>query len=68
MSEYFQEPKSLIGNLKVELDLSNYATKADLKNATGVDRSTFAKKVKLANLKSNLDKLDIAKTEDVPSS
>ena len=68
MSEYFQEPKSLRGNVKVELDLSNYATKADLKNATGVDRSTFAKKVKLANLKSNLDKLDIAKTEDVPSS
>ena len=39
MSEYFPKPKSLRANVKVELDLSNYATKADLKNATGVDTS-----------------------------
>ena len=45
MSEYFPKPKSLGENLKVELDLSNYATKADLKNATGVDTSDFAKKL-----------------------
>ena len=37
MSEYFVEPKLPGGRVKVELDLSNYATKADLKNATGVD-------------------------------
>ena len=37
MSEYFPEPKSLGGRVKVELDLSNHATKADVKNATGVD-------------------------------
>ena len=37
MSQYFPEPKSLGGIVKVELDLSNYATKADLKNVTGVD-------------------------------
>ena len=37
MSAYFPETKSLRGRVKVELDLSNYATKADLKNATGVD-------------------------------
>ena len=37
MSEYFPEPKSLWGGVKIGLDLSNYATKADLKNATGVD-------------------------------
>ena len=43
------------------LDLSNYATKVDLKNATGVDTSKFAKKVDLANLKSDIDKLDIDK-------
>ena len=43
MSEYFQKPKSLEANVKVELDLSNYATKADLKNATGVDTSDFPK-------------------------
>ena len=39
MIEYFLKPKSL--NVKVELNLSNYATKADLKNATGVDKSDF---------------------------
>ena len=37
MSEYFPEPKSLSGREKVELDLSNYATKSDSGNATGVD-------------------------------
>ena len=42
MSEYIPEPKSLGGRVKVELDLSNYATKVDLKNATGVDLSKFA--------------------------
>ena len=45
--------------MKVELDLSNYATKTDLKNATGIDTSKFSKKDDLANLKSNVDKLDI---------
>ena len=44
MSEYFSEPKSLGGRVRVELDLSNSATKANLKNATGVDTSDFAKK------------------------
>ena len=53
--------------MKDELDLSNHATKADLKNATGVDTSKFAKKVDLANLKSNVDKLDIDKLKNVPS-
>ena len=41
--------------MKVELDLSNYATKANFKNATGVDTSKFCKKVDLASLKSKLD-------------
>ena len=41
MSEYFQEPKSSGGRVKVELDLSNYATKADLKGTTGADASKF---------------------------
>ena len=59
MSEYFPEAKSLGLKVKFELDLSNYATKTDLKNATGMDTSSFAKKVHLANLKSNVDKLDI---------
>ena len=42
MSEYFPKPNSLGANVKVELDLSNYATKIDLKNATEVDTSSFA--------------------------
>ena len=52
MNEYFLEPKSLGRRVKVELDLSNYATKADLKSAAGCDTSSFAKKVGLAYLKS----------------
>ena len=47
--------------MKVELDLYNYATKTDLKNATRVDALNFAKKTVFANLKSDVDKLDIAK-------
>ena len=67
MSEYFQEPKSSGGWVKVKLDLSNYAITADLKNATSVNTSKFAKKVDLASLKSNLDKLDIDKLKNVPT-
>ena len=59
MSEYFLEPKSSKGRVKVVLDLFNYATKTDLKNATGVDTTKFAKKFVLANSKSNADNLDI---------
>ena len=61
MSEYFPEPKSLGRKVKVELDLSNFATKTDLKNVTGIDTSSFAKKADLANLKSDVDKLDVDK-------
>ena len=57
MSEYFPEPKSSRGRVKDELDLLNYATKSVLKNAIGVDTSKFAKKVDLANSKSNVDRL-----------
>ena len=67
MSENFPEPKSLGGRVKVELDLSNYATKTNLKNATGVDTLSFAKKTDLANLKSDVDKLDIDKLKNVPT-
>ena len=55
MSEYFPKPKSLGANVKVELDLSNYAIKADLRNAIGVDTSGFAKKTDLDHLKSDVD-------------
>ena len=53
--------------MKVELDSSNYATKADLKNATGIDTWSFAKKVDLTNSKSNVDKLDIGQLKNVPT-
>ena len=46
-------------NMKIELNLSNYATKSDLKNATGIDALDFDKKTDLANLKSDVYKLDI---------
>ena len=59
MSDYFPKPKSLGSNLKVELDLHNYTTKVDLKNASGVDTSNFAKKTDLGNLKSNVENLEI---------
>ena len=67
MSEYFPEPKNLGGKLKFELDMSNYATKTDLKNATSVDTSSFAKQIDLANLKYDVDKLDIDKLKNVSS-
>ena len=47
MSEYFPKPKSLGERLKVEFDLSNFVTKADIKIVTGVDISKFAKKADL---------------------
>ena len=61
MSEYFPEPKSSGERVKVELVLSNYARKTDLENTTVVDTSSFAKKIDLVNLKSDVDKLDIDK-------
>ena len=51
----------------MQLELSNYATKADLKNAAGVDISKFVKMVDLESLKSDADKLDISKLKNVPS-
>ena len=67
MSEYFPEPKSSGRRMKVELDLSNYATKANLKNVADVNTSKFDKKFDIASLKSNLDKLDIDRLKSVPT-
>ena len=53
--------------MKVESDLSNYKTKTDIKNATGIDTSSFAKKVDLASLKSDVDKLHIDKVKNIPT-
>ena len=67
MNEYLLKPKSLEANVKVELDLSSYATKADLKIATSVETSKFAENVDLASSKSKVDKLNIDKLEKVPT-
>ena len=67
MSQYFPESfRSFGGNINVKVDLSNYATKTDLKNVTHVDTSSFALKTNLANLKTEVDKLDIDKLVPVP--
>ena len=62
MSQYFPKPfRSFGGNINVKVDLSNYATKTDLKNIAHVDTSNFALKINLASLKSEIDKSDIDK-------
>ena len=67
MSQYFPKPfKSFRGNINVKIDLSNYATKTDLKNVAHVDTLSFALKTDLANLKTEVDKLDIDKLVLVP--
>ena len=63
MTEYFPKLKPFDGNVKVELDLPNYTTKVDLKNATADDTSKIAKKVDLASLKSEIYKFDIDELE-----
>ena len=68
MSQYFPKPfRSFGGNINVKVDLSNYATKTDLKNVTHVDTSSFALKTHLASLKTEVDKLDINKLVPVPA-
>ena len=67
MSQYFPKPfRSFGGNINVKVDLSNYATKTDLKNVTHVDTSNFALKTNLASLKTEVDKLGIDKLALVP--
>ena len=62
MSLYFSKPyEPFGGDINVKVDLSNYATKPDLKNVSHVDISSFALKSNLANLKTEVDKLDIDK-------
>ena len=61
MSTYYPLYKSSRNNIKVELGLTNYATKTDLKNITHVDVSSFASKTNLAALKTEVDKIDVDK-------
>ena len=67
MSQYFPKPfRSFGGNINVKVDLSNYATKTDLKNVTHVDTSNFPLKTNLASLRTEADKLNIDKLAPVP--
>ena len=59
MSEYFPKPSNHKENIKVEIDLSNYSAKGDIKNITHVDTSNFTLKTNWGNLKTEVDKLDI---------
>ena len=65
MSTYYPPYRSSSNNIKVELDLANYATKTDLKNITYVDVSSFASKTNLAALKTEVDKIDADKLKTV---
>ena len=64
---YYPAYKSSSNNVKVELDLTNYATKTDLKNITHVDLSSFASKTNLAALKTEVDKIDTDKLKTAPT-
>ena len=67
MSQYFPKPyEPFGGDINVKVDLSNYATKTDIKNISHVDISSLALKTNLANLKTEVDKLDIDKLVPVP--
>ena len=65
-SQYFPPYGSSSNNIKVELDLSNYATKDDVKIITHVDVSNYATKTNLAALKAEVDKIYTDKLRTVP--
>ena len=66
MSEYFPKPFRSRENIKIKIDLTNYATKKDINDIPHVDTSNFALKTNLTNLKTEVDELDIAKLVPVP--
>ena len=66
MSTYYPPHKSSSSNIKVELDLTNYATKTDSKNIAHTDVNNFASKTNLAALKTEVDKIDVDKLKTVP--
>ena len=67
MSRYFAERyEPFGGDINVKLDLQNHATKTDIKNTTGNDISKIALKSNLANLKAEVDKIDVDKLRTVP--
>ena len=64
---YYPPYRSSTSNIKVKLDLVNYATKNDLKNITHADVSSFASKTNLASLKTEVDEIDTDKLKKVPA-
>ena len=64
---YYPPYKRFSNNVKVELDLTNYATNTDLKNITHVDVNSFASKTILAALKTEVDKIDVDKLKATPT-
>ena len=67
MSQYYPPYRSSSNNIKVELNLSNYATKDYVKSITHVDVSSFASKTNLAALKTEVDKIDADKLKTAPT-
>ena len=67
MSQYYPPYRSSSNNIKVELDLANYATKTDLKNIIHADVSSFASNTNLAALKTEVDKIDADKLKTTPA-
>ena len=66
MTTYFPPYEHSSGNINVKLDLTNYATKQDIKNITHVDTSSFASKANLTAIKTEVDKIDTDKLKTVP--
>ena len=68
MSQYFPKPyEPFGGDISVKVDLSNYATKTDIKNTSHVDTSSFALKSNLASLKTEVNKLNVDKLKSLPN-
>ena len=68
MSQYFPKPyEPFGGNINVKVNLSNFATKTDIKNISHVDTSSFKLKLNLSSLKTEVNKLDIDKLKNLPN-
>ena len=68
MSQYFSKPNEPFGgDINVKVDLSNYAAKTHLKSGIRIDTSKLALKLYLANLKAEVDKIDVDKLKTVPA-
>ena len=67
MTTYYPPYKGSSNNVKVELDLTNYATKTDLKIIIDVDVSSYASKTNLAALKTEVDKIDVDRLKTAPT-